>query len=433
MLTGLFWSFLVSSQNITIYTGNQTQWIIVRQLYGEHKRYLFSLDNPGDGVFRFSLKKYPPGEYAVQFNGEMDKILRFIYNYEDIVLKVDGKNFSYPGVVQSKENSVYIPFLKKTREVKKRYDELRDYYADTGNPVYQIEYENLKREYMHFLTKSLKDSEGKLVFNYISQLVPFLPNKLYRSKKLSIQMAEEHFLDWFHPDSKHLIRSGLIMEKVNDYVFGIPILEFGKNRTDVYKKRVAKVLAKAQVEEIKAQIIFYLLKRFSTIDKKVLKTLEAYHNRLPERLQDPDLLQNFLNYKAPVVGNYLNLNRLADNKKLKLKKANYYLVIFQSPSCQQCGLLLPKLNEQLKTRGKVEVVNVSFEDETELWKNFNQTYKKWKNIQITTDKLANIIGYYRLQYLPTVILADKHFVILEKIYGQNDILEMLKHYELLKK
>ncbi len=429
MGTHFFYGQKVTIQTVNIYP----EWIIVRQLYGDHQKYLFSVDSTHKGKFVFSLKKYPPGEYLIQFSEPHIKPIRFLSNNRDIDIKINAIN-DKPRIILSGENAIYENFLKENERTKKIFRELKRHFQHTGNPSYRIKYDEIKQQYYRFVDSILNKTKNTMVHTYIRHQILGLPPGIYRSEKKNISMWEIHFLDRFHPDSLLPSQSHLAIKIADEFIFGIPVSSFGNNRREIYKKRIRHLLEKINNQTIKSEIIIHLIKKFSAIDRNMVRFMVQYHQKLPGKLQDGDLVNGMLNSRSPIVGGNARISVLIGNQKtLKLKKSKYYLILFNSFECLQCQRLLPQLKSLLINKtSQIQVILVNFNLNENKLNYYKKNYKKWVHLQIPNDKMANIIGLYRLKYLPTALLTDENFRILEKVWGQKDILAMLDYYKLYK-
>ncbi len=419
---------LIPPRNSTV------KWMILRRLVGARALFKGSVDHVSRGGALFIMDKdAPAGEYAVQYDTRHTKGLRFIYNHEPVVIRFKPHYAAFAEVLKSKENKAYFAFQKADITAMVKFKKLKKQFYKTKNPALQKTYRRMRARYYKTMDSLLRVSKNLMAYHFIQGKIESLPPKLMPNVPAYVRYAEAHYFDRNDLNDKVLYNSGIVHDRVNEYVLRIPMFDFGFAKSRHYIRRIDTVMKKLTYNPSRSEVLYSLIDHFSTEDRKVLNHLLAYYNRLSGRYRDTVFLHRLAKQHYPIKGDKFPLEKLKKTGKFKLQSKPYYLFVFFSSDCPHCRRALPKLYEKTKNLKNVQVISIGLENTEQHWKDFIKNFGGWTNLRVVADKepdaYQDIVQSYNIEYTPTYFLTDSHLRILEKDTGESIVKRIVRYLQ----
>ncbi len=236
-----------------------------------------------------------------------------------------------------------------------------------------------------------------------------------------------HFFDGIDFNNPILIKSTLIIDRVNDYIFYVNVSQDQKMQENLYKTSIDAVFEKINNANLKKSLVYYLLKRFSTDENKAITEflLTNYFDKLPVADQDSayknsivEKMKIAVNAQAP---NIFWKDSGVDKSLYKLNGAKYYLILFWSSTCSHCLHEVPILYDYLKDKKDIKVIAVGLEDGPNPWHTEMEKYPNFIHVFGEGHWLNKFAKEYDVHATPTYIILDSAKTIVSKPYAEADV------------
>ncbi len=415
--------------------GKPVKWMVLRRLIGARALYQTVEDSVGKEGASFIFQDMPRGEYAVQYDMEHLRGFRFLYDGNPVEIAFDPVHKSKVKVLRSKVNALYYGFLKQNASALRKFKQFkRQYYADASEDL-QKAYARFREDYYRMADSMLKRSEGTLAYPFIKAKIEAFPPELMAHTSDYVRFALRHYFDYNDLNDSTLYYSGVVYDRLRDYIFRIPSVAFGEAKTRELLTRTQQALIHVTFPPTRAEMLIALLNEFRTEDRKVFDLLVKLYKALPGEMQDTITLNRMLKNLVPVRGDKFPLETLKKTGKFKLDKTPLKLFIFYSSDCPHCQKVIPKIYKALKNQSNVQVIAVGLETNLQHWELFTAPLKGWTHLKVTpgTPKLYDeVIRKYFIEFTPTYFLTDKNLEIIEKTTGEaqaKKIIKYIKKYE----
>jgi thiol-disulfide isomerase/thioredoxin len=415
-------------------TGNYP-YMIMYQLQGAKQNYI-AHDSIVNGKFSITIPaKQASGVYRLVYDIKNRLFVDIIYDNENVSLALNPKNPNQSvEFTTSENNKIYQKYLKKTQPIQQKIDSLQTVYFNLSdkatekkiNKNYQQNYNNLTTIQQQFETQST----GKLVNHFIKASARYNAKNLIKSPADYLASVKEHFFDNIDFNSKMLLNSTFINDKINDFIFHLNTSDDKKILTQLYKEAITTVINKINTNaNLTKDIEEGLLYTFAEQENiSMVNTILNYYLQLPTELQDPGFIGDIKGQLKTAIGNIApNILWNKDNKSKSLHMLSdspYYLVVFWSSTCGHCLKELPLLKAYLKDKNNVEVLSIGLETEESKsgWKDETYYYPDWIHIY-GKDKWKNKFAReYGVNATPSFFILDTQ----KKILAKPDDVEELK-------
>jgi len=268
------------------------------------------------------------------------------------------------------------------------------------------------------------DAKETIAFHFIRANKPYIPED-YEGYDMYVKNLEKHFFDFVDFNNEILQSSNFLIEKSINYVFGIT--SESEDEVTTYKNNIDAVcLAMKDTEiTIKKRILEVLWQQMvdATYDDVANYIADNYLIDITKKTNDMSLISRMELFKSLSHGSIapdfeLNTKTKSSKKLSELDTSEYYVVLFWSSTCGHCLKEIPLLDKYLESmeKGKLEIVAVGLESESESWTKEILNYPYFTHV-LGLGKWDNPIGNsYNVQATPTYYLLDKNKKIVLKPY-----------------
>jgi thiol-disulfide isomerase/thioredoxin len=421
------------AQQLTFESTDQLKplrWLILQKLEGGEMFFVHSLDSVNGDKGTLVVKDLPYGEYAVQYDTEHLPGLRFILAGEDVHIKFDPEKPERPFVVKGEMNKVYCSFQRYNRKIIKKLRAFKRKYKEKPSGKLQKDYQNFRTGYDKHVDSLLNAHKGKLVWHFIKGKKEVLPDSLKDSRRAYIDYAVEHYFDEIDLNDTVLYNSHVLYDRLEEYLFKIPVGKYGKEKSQEYIKRLKNVFDKLTYMPSRASFVKTFMVLFSLEDAKATQYLEHLYEQLPETYRNNYFIEQLKGNTAPVRGQKFDVKFLERIAKTNIKPGKIHLIVFFSSDCPHCEAQLPVLYEYLEKQGYdgLQVTAVGLETHPEHWEKFTSQFKNWNNAYVSGPDISTVAMKYFVEYTPTYFVLDKNFGILEKTYETGDLYKILNYF-----
>ena len=429
--------FSVSLQAQHVLTGRLVKptnesWVILYKIEGTKQSFIAN-SNIKNGQFHFIFKKeYKPGIYRLLYRTNGADYLDFIYNNEDIDLAFNPRNPSGTIVFnKSAENKMFENYAKDIAIPQRKLDSLQLNYFQTNN---KLQEEKIKKAYVATLAavnstqKKYETSSSKmLVYDFIKASRRYNAKTPFKSPEKYLTAVKTHFFDAIDFNNQRLLKSTLIIDRINDYVFYVNVSQNRKTQNNLYKISLDNVFQKIDNQGLYKDLVYYFLKRFSKKDNSVITKflLNNYFDNLPKSEQNLAYKKSILekmkvvvNAKAPNI----TWQDFSGNHSLyQLHDAKYYLILFWSSTCPHCLRQVPLLYKYLKDKKNIKVIAVGLENGPDPWNREMNKYPDFIHVFGKNHWQNKFARAYNIHATPTYIVLDANKTIIAKPYSLEDL------------
>jgi len=402
-------------------------WSILYELKDVKQMYVDNKQQNKDSLFDFDMSLNKPGMYLLMYDMDSHNFVYFIYNNEDVELKVYPTENNRIEVVKSKENKIFIPYVNKASELLGELKKLeKDLSRNKLSDDKKIRFTHLKKQLQQLQTESEKKSKKLLAHKYIRNSAEYFPD-INLNKEAYFADKKAHYFDHLDFNDKDLQRSNIIIHKINSYVFDINPPVNPENKHLEYLKRIEDILPKIKDSLYRNNVIFSLTTSFVYVDGRVSKILiEKYIDKMPDSEKKKIDLKGILDEIGLTIGEkapdfkFVDLqDKVHSLYKITAKKP-YTLLIFWSATCPHCLKAMPKIQKMIKNRPDFNVVAIGLETEKYPWSSEHQYYPEFIH-GLKLQKWENpIVKTYHIKATPTFfILNDKNEIIAEPYEVEN--------------
>lgn len=410
----------------------KADWIILYKIDGSEQSFIANT-KVKDGRFSFNLTKSDAsGIYRLFFQMAQQTYLDFIYNNEEISLSFDPNNPSGTiKFIKSDENNMFKRYTDNIAIPQSQLDDIQlTYFKTTGNATdaklnqdYAAKLKAINSVQQQFETLS----KPMLTYHFIKASKRYNAEKPFKKAEEYLTYTKAHFFDGIDFNNPVLVKSTLIIDRVNDYIFYVNVSQNAKIQEDLYKNSIAKVFDIIHNPALTKSMVYYLLKRFSTDENKAITEflLNNYFNILPLADQDSaykssivEKMKIAVNAQAPDI----TWQDFGGNKSLyQLKGAKYYLIVFWSSTCSHCLHEVPILYDFLKDKKDIKVIAVGLEDGPNPWNTEMNKYPNFIHVFGDGHWQNKFAKAYDVHSTPTYIILDSARTIVSKPYAEADV------------
>ena len=431
----LAFTSIISAQNklkVSFEPHKDFPWTVLYELKDVKQNYIDNKQMSKDSTFTYNMDKLKPGVYLLMYDMDANHYIYFLYNNENVSLRVTPRLSNKVEILQSKENKVYLPYAGKQSLLVHRLNELENALSEGNfNDEKKVKFNKLKQELNKLQTEYTAKSDSLLAHKYIVNMKEYYPDiNLPKDEYFADKMA--HYFDGLNFDDPDLQRSNILINKINTYVFRINPPKQPKTQHLEYLKRIENVLSKIKSEKYRNNVIFSLTASFVDTDGRVSKALiNDYIKKMSPEYQKQINVEGILaqvgisiGEKAPefsfedLKGNKYTLSKIVPAKP-------YTLLIFWSATCPHCLHAMPKISKMMKDVDNFNVVAIGLESENYPWSSEHQYYpdfyhgiklKKWDN---------PIVKLYGINATPSFFILNDKGEVIAKPYEVKNIKEFL--------
>ncbi|MEI6574990.1 MAG: TlpA disulfide reductase family protein [Bacteroidota bacterium] len=429
------------------FPGKNFQKVYLASFYGETTNRIDSGLTRMDGSIGFSFPKTrASGMYRCIFG---KSITDFIYNKEDVVMIVNADDpKSRPDVVSSLENQVFIDFLKKDIEFRKKLDALS--VTASAFPADDKFYKTAEKEYY-----ALQDARASLINDQISKNKNSYVARVlavYREPILRFNWTDDerktyfkdHYFEMLHVDDTAILRTSLYPNKIIQYL----MLYSDPNKPkEANEKAFVQGLDKVLSNCRKDSLVFEFLLSY------LVEGFEHYgFDAVVDHLYDTYLSDRSCSYNDRL--GKISGRIEADRKLGKGTKApewsgtdlsgktfssanssqDYTLMVFWASWCPHCAQLIPQI--QSMTAGvnplKLQIITISMDTSLIAWKGFVQKLKvPWLQSCDGLGWKGKIPMDFNVYATPTMILMDRQRKIISRPITQAQLRQALNEISLI--
>ncbi len=426
-------SALLHSQTITVESDNELlplRWVILQKLEGGEMFFIRSLDSVKEGKAQLELNGLPYGEYAIQYDTEHVPGLRFIHSGEDIHIRFNPEKPALPYILRSRTNKAYYDFQRYNRKIIRKLRSFKRRYQDQPSDKLQKAYQQFKIRYEQHVDSLLKTHQNRRVWHFIKGKKEVLPDSLKPSRQAYIDYAVKHYFDEIDLNDSVLYHSHVLYDRLEEYLFKIPIQAYGKEKSNRYVNRLKLIFDRMTYLPARASFIKTFMVLFSLEDEQAKKFLEKLYNELPETYKNDLFTRQLEKSKAPVRGQKFDTDYLKQKTGITFKPKTFHLFIFFSSDCPHCQSQLPVLYDYLQKRNYtgLQVSAIGLEENPARWKAFVEDLPAWQHGMVTGNDIMSVALKYFVEFTPTYFITDKNFTILEKTSSSKELYEILNYF-----
>ncbi|GAA3600104.1 TlpA disulfide reductase family protein [Flavivirga amylovorans] len=384
-----------------------------------------------DGSFRFKLDStVTKGMYRIVYAvPQEDYNFDVIYNgKEDIDLTFNSETgVTFQNSIENKLLASYTDSMSMVTQSIGNY--FRQQSKDTLalNAIFKTQAE----------TQSSFEEVAKntIALSFIKANKPYIPKK-FKDVKTYVDSLREHYFDFVDFNNKTLQSSGFLEERMLNYVFGMSFNSIDEITT--YKKNIdvfCEAMKKAPIK-VKRILLTDLWQQMADLNFESVSNYiaETYLMDIAVELNDQELLHGLILFKNLSIGNItpdfsleIQKGKKTITKKIsELNTAERYIIVFWSSACSHCLDEVPQLQRyvQSKEKGKIQVVAVALEEDTQNWKRLIINYPEFIHVY-GAGKWENKIGNdYGVTATPSYFVLDKD----KRIISKPDNIEALKAF-----
>ena len=410
-------------------------WIVLYQLQGAKQNYIANA-KVTNGEFSLTIpENTEKGIYRLIYDLKNRLYVDFMYDSENVRFTFNPK---YPDqfieFTESENNKLFHSYLEAISLPQQKLDSLQVSYFNSSDNVQQ---ENLVRSYYKFFsslntlqTNFEQQANNKLASHFIKASARFNTPKLIKTPNDYLAFIKSHFFDNIDFNSKALLNSAFINDKINDYIFYLNTSEDQKMLTQLQREAISTVITKIGSNKTLAKDIEEgLLYTFSQQENIAMVNYMLNHYlQLPKELQDTPFINEIKEQLKTAIGMpvpNIMWNENSTQKELYgLTGANYYVVAFWSSTCSHCLKEMPELYDFLKDRSQVKVISVGLEDDTSKlgWEMLIINYPNFINVYGENKWENKFAQNYGVNATPSFFILDAD----KKVIAKPDDVEELK-------
>ena len=425
---------LHAQHTVTGFLKNNTnvQRIIMYKVEGFEQKYV-NYASIKDNRFELELnQEAQPGVYRLVYKANKTNFLDFIYNKEDIDLSFNPNDPTNTiTFAKSDENNLFKKYAEALAVPQSKLDSLQLLYFQPASAQKNAKIRQDYAKYFKEIDSKQKRYEtmakGFLTYHFIKASARFNAKVPFKNATDYLTAIKAHFFDAIDFNSPQLLKSTLINDRINDFIFYVNVSQNAQTQTNLYKKSINTVFAKINNPKLKKDLTYHLIKKFSDKSNKDVTEflLTNYFDKLP--FNDKDMafknqvlseLKTVVNAKAPNI----TWQDFSGNHSLyDLKGAKYYLVVFWSSTCSHCLHEIPILYKYIKDNKNVKVVAVGLESGPDPWNKEMNKYPNFIHVFGKNKWRNKFAQAYNIHATPTYIVLDANKTIVDKPYGVEDV------------
>lgn len=411
--------------------------VFLAAIKGESQKIIDTVRTLHDGSFCFNLDQTQNGQYRIipqialnsgsQSHGA--NLIDLIVDKESITLRTvfpwipDSLAF-----INSRENQLYLTFLRKNIALQKQIDildRMLDNLPGTDNrhPELVQQFSSLQRERHELVHQLISVIPGSFAAELCSmQLIPILDGNLPKQQRL--EYLKTHFFDLIDFDDERLIHSDAYTSTSFQYLMlhrniGLS----GTEQEREYQRAVDSILYQARNNDVVFDFLLnYLMNGFEQLRMDhLLEYLASNYNSKTCVAEQKTTLQRRLEAHRNQVTGYTcpDFNVPGpDGQPIRLSDMNnnVFLVVFWASWCPHCMESLPALKQWYDQQDmNLEIIAISLDTVRSDWlKAVSDHAFLWKNGCDLLGWEGKTAKDYNVYATPTLFLLDRQRKILAK-------------------
>lgn len=407
------------------------KWLVAYELTPSGEKYVadtalkegsFTLKMPitaQDGMYRL-VYAVPQDEFYIDIIYTKKEDVQFNFNIKE------GVTFT-----KSKENQWYNEYFKKIAVAE---NDLMEFYKNgVANNQEYLSIINVVKDIQESYEKT---TLGTIAHEFITSNRGYLP-KSQETLKEYLSHKKQHHFDYLDVTDSILQSSNFLTDKISNYVFSaLPaniktraefILEINKNI-----KTVSEIISSTPKGfQVK---VLYRLWRIANINSLPIAEDYIFKNHLRELAVDNGNeamvadIESASKLRIGAVSPEINWE--VNQKEFSLstmEKAENYLLIFWSSTCDHCLNELPALHNELKKFNTLKVLAVGLEDDETNWKKVSATLPNFNHAIALGRWESEYANTFNIQQTPSYFILDSEKRFVAKPNSDKEVVEFLEN------
>ena len=404
-----------------------SSWVLLYKIEGTKQIFVKNTQVRKEGktgFFEFSLPTDAKvGSYRIKYSMKRDGFMDFLFNKENIAFEFNPKDLENTIVFhESKENQIYISFLKKIYTAQYTLDSLQSEYFRNPSSLIKEAYIRSLGNFQKIEKEYIQASKEKLVNHFIKASLRYNSSEIFERPVDYISSSITHFFDHIDFSNKTLYNSTFLFDKISEYVVSLNVAANPAQKEEFYKKASKAAIEKSTTISFKTDVINYLISQFAEIKNAVLvdHLFANYFDKLPKENQNIKLKNKILAQLRIAIGRVAPDFSWTENGKefrlSSLKDGLSYVLIFYSTGCSHCLREVPEIFDYMKGKTNTKVIAFAMETSAKTWTNYQLKMPGWHHV-LGLGKWENTTARtYQINSTPTyfVLGIDKEIISIPK-------------------
>ena len=404
-----------------------SSWVLLYKIEGTKQIFVKNTQVRKEGktgFFEFSLPTDAKvGSYRIKYSMKRDGFMDFLFNKENIAFEFNPKDLENTIVFhESKENQIYISFLKKIYTAQYTLDSLQSEYFRNPSSLIKEAYIRSLGNFQKIEKEYIQASKEKLVNHFIKASLRYNSSEIFERPVDYISSSITHFFDHIDFSNKTLYNSTFLFDKISEYVVSLNVAANPAQKEEFYKKASKAAIEKTTTISFKTDVINYLISQFAEIKNAVLvdHLFANYFDKLPKENQNIKLKNKILAQLRIAIGRVApDFSWTENGKELRLsslKDGLSYVLIFYSTGCSHCLREVPEIFDYMKGKTNTKVIAFAMETSAKTWTNYQLKMPGWHHV-LGLGKWENTTARtYQINSTPTyfVLGMDKEIISIPK-------------------
>ena len=404
-----------------------SSWVLLYKIEGTKQIFVKNTQVRKEGktgFFEFSLPTDAKvGSYRIKYSMKRDGFMDFLFNKENIAFEFNPKDLENTIVFhESKENQIYISFLKKIYTAQYTLDSLQSEYFRNPSSLIKEAYIRSLGNFQKIEKEYIQASKEKLVNHFIKASLRYNSSEIFERPVDYISSSITHFFDHIDFSNKTLYNSTFLFDKISEYVVSLNVAANPAQKEEFYKKASKAAIEKSTTISFKTDVINYLISQFAEIKNAVLvdHLFTNYFDKLPKENQNIKLKNKILAQLRIAIGRVApDFSWTENGKELRLsslKDGLSYVLIFYSTECSHCLREVPEIFDYMKGKTNTKVIAFAMETSAKTWTNYQLKMPGWHHV-LGLGKWENTTARtYQINSTPTyfVLGIDKEIISIPK-------------------
>ena len=404
-----------------------SSWVLLYKIEGTKQIFVKNTQVRKEGktgFFEFSLPTDAKvGSYRIKYSMKRDGFMDFLFNKENIAFEFNPKDLENTIVFhESKENQIYISFLKKIYTAQYTLDSLQSEYFRNPSSLIKEAYIRSLGNFQKIEKEYIQASKEKLVNHFIKASLRYNSSEIFERPVDYISSSITHFFDHIDFSNKTLYNSTFLFDKISEYVVSLNVAANPAQKEEFYKKASKAAIEKSTTISFKTDVINYLISQFAEIKNAVLvdHLFANYFDKLPKENQNIKLKNKILAQLRIAIGRVApDFSWTENGKELRLsslKDGLSYVLIFYSTGCSHCLREVPEIFDYMKGKTNTKVIAFAMETSAKTWTNYQLKMPGWHHV-LGLGKWENTTARtYQINSTPTyfVLGMDKEIISIPK-------------------
>ena len=404
-----------------------SSWVLLYKIEGTKQIFVKNTQVRKEGktgFFEFSLPTDAKvGSYRIKYSMKRDGFMDFLFNKENIAFEFNPKDLENTIVFhESKENQIYISFLKKIYTAQYTLDSLQSEYFRNPSSLIKEAYIRSLGNFQKIEKEYIQASKEKLVNHFIKASLRYNSSEIFERPVDYISSSITHFFDHIDFSNKTLYNSTFLFDKISEYVVSLNVAANPAQKEEFYKKASRAAIEKSTTISFKTDVINYLISQFAEIKNAVLvdHLFTNYFDKLPKENQNIKLKNKILAQLRIAIGRVAPDFSWTENGKefrlSSLKDGLSYVLIFYSTGCSHCLREVPEIFDYMKGKTNTKVIAFAMETSAKTWTNYQLKMPGWHHV-LGLGKWENTTARtYQINSTPTyfVLGMDKEIISIPK-------------------